>query len=173
MFSPHTRGCSGFRGYPCCCQPVFPAYAGMFLRFVIIMFTVHGFPRIRGDVPEVILFGPDQIGFSPHTRGCSVECDHDKIWLKVFPAYAGMFLFSPSYWKSSKGFPRIRGDVPNYPVGTRGSTRFSPHTRGCSGISRSSCCEIGGFPRIRGDVPRYPRLQQFPDEFSPHTRGCS
>ena len=51
LFSPHTRGCSsGFR-FGVIYQPVFPAYAGMFLRQTV-------------NVNSVTLF-------SPHTRGCS------------------------------------------------------------------------------------------------------
>ena len=113
-FSPHTRGCSGSDLCGVGGGAVFPAYAGMFLK-----------PDNNPPIPH---------WFSPHTRGCSVSADSDNWWVAVFPAYAGMFrrgsnpcsfagVFSPhtrgcsfpllKRWKSSAGFLRIRGDVPD------------------------------------------------------------
>ena len=132
QFSPHTRGCSYDSSSSCSRCMVFPAYAGMFRRLKPLYASKNGFPRIRGDVPEFGSISPGQGGFSPHTRGCSVECDHDKIWLKVFPhtrgcseftsggswvrtvfpAYAGMFPTIRLGLVVALGFPRIRGDVP-------------------------------------------------------------
>ena len=113
-FSPHTRGCSADSVTGREFGVVFPAYAGMFLK-----------PDNNPPIPH---------WFSPHTRGCSVSADSDNWWVAVFPAYAGMFrrgsnpcsfagVFSPhtrgcsfpllKRWKSSAGFLRIRGDVPD------------------------------------------------------------
>ena len=90
-------------------------------------------------------------------------------------------------------FPRIRGDVPPSTPTVTWTTKFSPHTRGCSasrhhGASSSRVfpayagmfrvCTVYGaarprFPRIRGDVPATPRGRLPHRMFSPHTRGCS
>ena len=50
-----------------------------------------GFPRIRGDVPQLVSYTVRHDLFSPHTRGCSVFDVFDHIPDRVFPAYAGMF----------------------------------------------------------------------------------
>ena len=111
-FSPHTRGCSGIQGAYCLIVMVFPAYAGMFpLRWRGWM-PASGFPRIRGDVPTPMAWSPTALTFSPHTRGCSDDPCLSARQLKVFPAYAGMFLKNLSVKVITTGFPRIRGDVP-------------------------------------------------------------
>ena len=53
-FSPHTRGCSYLTRPQKVTIEVFPAYAGMFRMVVGVLSEVHGFPRIRGDVPFLI-----------------------------------------------------------------------------------------------------------------------
>ena len=152
-FSPHTRGCSALDKARLEANKVFPAYAGMFLPLRCSKPLRFGFPRIRGDVPKHIP---------------QVYCP-----VLVFPAYAGMFLM----WILGVGvwgcFPRIRGDVPAFEGILAAVSQFSPHTRGCSYDSSSSCsrCMVfpayagmfrrlycsaqtrSGFPRIRGDVP--------------------
>ena len=91
----------------------------------------------------------------------------------VFPAYAGMFRYRSILNRAEESFPRIRGDVPvQYDYWMR-QQKFSPHTRGCSLLTRRSRCRrsvfpayagmfpafsgltevLEGFPRIRGDVP--------------------
>ena len=72
-FSPHARGCSyrptGQLQYP----DVFPACAGMFRFWLSVFAFIHGFPRMRGDVPGVTDSVVDKIKFSPHARGCSAR----------------------------------------------------------------------------------------------------
>ena len=70
------------------------------------------FPRIRGDVPETIMFEQFKQLFSPHTRGCSLWPSLQPPSATVFPAYAGMFLNQLSEKELALRFPRIRGDVP-------------------------------------------------------------
>ena len=73
------------------------------------------------------------------------------------------------------------------------SFTFSPHTRGCSRLSRQSARpssvfpahagmfpgtpsglrRFTSFPRTRGDVPDDVRVAVIGKMFSPHTRGCS
>ena len=71
-FSPHTRGCSSVSGEFAAALEVFPAYAGMFLFYDLLEGQYDGFPRIRGDVPDVLDGEGSGLLFSPHTRGCSV-----------------------------------------------------------------------------------------------------
>ena len=52
-FSPHTRGCSGNSPGLGDLRVVFPAYAGMFRGGPSGQEDCHGFPRIRGDVPNL------------------------------------------------------------------------------------------------------------------------
>ena len=112
QFSPHTRGCSGCRLLAATEVAVFPAYAGMFLWLVVAKLPGGGFPRIRGDVPQVYVLQAKKPGFSPHTRGCSLASSPPFSYIPVFPAYAGMFRRLGAFLLSSSGFPRIRGDVP-------------------------------------------------------------
>ena len=91
-FSPHTRGCSECFPLPQFPLHVFPAYAGMFLCAVVQGEPHTGFPRIRGDVPQVAVEYFRACWFSPHTRGCSWQGLDMSSSTQVFPAYAGMFL---------------------------------------------------------------------------------
>ena len=193
LFSPHTRGCS-FRpmsdNYDIM---VFPAYAGMFPAGAKLGGLNGGFPRIRGDVPPrmlgIVLAGV----FSPHTRGCSQAPQLNTSQDQVFPAYAGMFRSRRCGRCLLRGFPRIRGDVPNCSSSSASLIEFSPHTRGCSldstreqldqlvfpayagmfRILRPCYRPWRRFPRIRGDVPCSCHETPLESLFSPHTRGCS
>ena len=172
-FSPHTRGCSGFRTHQLTPLLVFPAYAGMF-RNISPKFTVRcGFPRIRGDVPVAAGMKMTYGKFSPHTRGCSGA---PLAWVdagEVFPAYAGMFLATGDQGAWGACFPRIRGDVPNGFLTDATPDLFSPHTRGCS----ASLDAIKGFmlvfPAYAGMFLTLSAHVEQQRVFSPHTRGCS
>ena len=111
-FSPHTRGCSGPADPPPYSRAVFPAYAGMFLLPRHCITDIKSFPRIRGDVPLSQKLPKPILTFSPHTRGCSSQADWTGLSVRVFPAYAGMFLSLTGEKFVEMGFPRIRGDVP-------------------------------------------------------------
>ena len=152
-----------------------------------------GFPRIRGDVPNLPNRTSSHLAFSPHTRGCSFHGHSRPAQHSVFPAYAGMFRKAWQILGSGLGFPRIRGDVPDACTLSLVDGMFSPHTRGCSCsvIFRARDCKVfpayagmfrcaaavphhrGRFPRIRGDVPTGLSNTRWPWKFSPHTRGCS
>ena len=95
-FSPHTRGCSPKRTGYLTHFSVFPAYAGMFLPQYLFTCPYQCFPRIRGDVPTLIVSRRCCFLFSPHTRGCSVLGGFTSSDRSVFPAYAGMFLSAAS-----------------------------------------------------------------------------
>ena len=151
------------------------------------------FPRVRGDVPQLVqnvfLIEP----FSPRARGCSVLAWLGVEAVGVFPACAGMFPVCHSMGLTSLRFPRVRGDVPPgcRAVGYR--LLFSPRARGCShlapGCIRVRCvfpaCAgmflrlpawsryISSFPRVRGDVPHPTHRRPPKHTFSPRARGCS
>ena len=112
LFSPRARGCSLIWAYRMDCFEVFPACAGMFLRASGIMQRVVRFPRVRGDVPSHIC--PEWLGkrFSPRARGCSGAERFVLVWVRVFPACAGMFLTMTCCNAWIACFPRVRGDVP-------------------------------------------------------------
>ena len=131
-FSPHTRGCSCKPECTCSVSHVFPAYAGMFLLPRHCITDIKSFPRIRGDVPLSQKLPKPILTFSPHTRGCSSQADWTGLSVRVFPAYAGMFLSLTGEKFVEMGFPRIRGDVPTSSTTPGPGLRFSPHTRGCS-----------------------------------------
>ena len=75
-----------------CAPVVFPACAGMFRLNSRFARSVPGFPRVRGDVPEVVLTMIRTALFSPRARGCSMYIALDDVAVRVFPACAGMFL---------------------------------------------------------------------------------
>ena len=149
-FSPRTRRCS----YPACAQSlsttVFPAHAGMFLRYRPAGANHQGFPRARGDVPAPIEHPWSKMPFSPRTRGCSeIESDTDKQTV-VFPAHAGMFLAPLNACCQKCCFPRARGDVPMQANTTISLSAFSPRTRGCSEAPGCPGAGILVFPAHAG-----------------------
>ena len=133
MFSPRARGCSHPRN-PRTSRPcVFPACAGMFPVSVSASVSSGCFPRVRGDVPTANWSSVYVSGFSPRARGCSELKLAQAIEKHVFPACAGMFRVRRLLARSSRGFPRVRGDVPPHCSSDPLSRRFSPRARGCSG----------------------------------------
>ena len=48
---------------------LFPAYAGVILRYMGADLSAVTFPRIRGGDPDQIASKRAEINFSPHTRG--------------------------------------------------------------------------------------------------------
>ena len=110
--SPHTRGCFFRLCVVIGVDPVFPAYAGVFLLPMWLTSRHRSLPRIRGGVSTACGRGSRWIRSSPHTRGVSVEplrlahgvassphtrgCFRNRIEALirdlVFPAYAGVFL---------------------------------------------------------------------------------
>ena len=85
-----------------------------------------------------------------------------------------MFLANPYSKLVVPGFPRVRGDVPNFSTPPPSYQLFSPRARGCSlesspsGSSttvfpacagmflerKTAVIENWRFPRVRGDVPK-------------------
>ena len=133
----------------------------------------YRFPRMRGDVPQVVAPSLPLDRFSPHARGCSLITGAKDKNQPVFPACAGMFLRLCKVCCGRTGFPRMRGDVPDSYGDVVMPGAFSPHARGCSvrahrisigEVVFPACAgmfrlfSVAGslrkcFPRMRGDVP--------------------
>ena len=90
--SPHTRGCFFSAHSIHTPAEVFPAYAGVFLAYCPGYFIDSGLPRIRGGVSGQNVSFSDIEKSSPHTRGCFSSPRALRLRLRVFPAYAGVFL---------------------------------------------------------------------------------
>ena len=65
-------------------------------------------------------------------RGCSAQIYAWKKGIKVFPAYAGMFLVGEGRVWGGSSFPRVCGDVPLHLFDDDFGDLFSPRMRGCS-----------------------------------------
>ena len=167
------RGCSCFPLVRFIHIAVFPAYAGMFRRYLSPDHGARRFPRVCGDVPWSArrLVGP--YAFSPRMRGCSVIEEDLNTDTKVFPAYAGMFLCRTFKPERKLCFPRVCGDVPIRHPGRNINTKFSPRMRGCSAASVLYDFEYRRFPRVCGDVPCWSPCLLVRTKFSPRMRGCS
>jgi len=70
-FSPRARGCSSSMGTRSAAMIVFPACAGMFHTGGYHSSVGGGFPRVRGDVPQINQSTGFPYAFSPRARGCS------------------------------------------------------------------------------------------------------
>lgn len=130
---------------------IFPVYAGVFLPKGTAQERIRGLPRICWGVSTI----PSALyichGSSPHMRGCFFGILTLLFAVIVFPAYAGVFLYSTCKNCHKLSIPRIRGGVsprPPEPV------------------------ERQGIPRIRGGVSRCIRRKTAQTQYSPHTRGC-
>ena len=172
---------------------VFPACAGMFRRIHVQNCAVVRFPRVRGDVPPTMLPNQTLRVFSPRARGCSPNGSTLTLVGGVFPACAGMFLVGTRHVIRSLGFPRVRGDVPDWYSAGGDAGAFSPRARGCSRLGHRlarrqrvfpACAGMfptgrrvahnrTGFPRVRGDVPLWCVMVMGLSTFSPRARGCS
>ena len=133
------------------------------------------FPRTRGDVPLHGGLASCQDLFPPHTRGCTVKRFSGFFVVEVSPAHAGMYPVRAFQAPTAKSFPRTRGDVPAVTCPRNCSSRFPPHTRGCTPVSptgksqarvspahagmyrtpRERVRHLYCFPRTRGDVPLF------------------
>ena len=192
-FSPRARGCSSQMNSILNRLFVFPACAGMFPRRSHQPPYPSGFPRVRGDVPALLIPRPVVTAFSPRTRGCSHATSAATPIDRVFPACAGMFPSDTFADALPLRFPRARGDVPRFSVPKTRNVLFSPRTRGCSDpmtqgivvdhvfpahagmfpLTDTVAAIAESFPRARGDVPARSITRSVTKWFSPRTRGCS
>ncbi len=190
-FSPHTRGWTAHGERLARWASVFPAHAGMDQQRLSLLLCVGRFPRTRGDGPNERVSMGDAPEFSPHTRGWTRCRGSESPEQAVFPAHAGMDRRVDRIAQDRVSFPRTRGDGPKHGALWAVVNRFSPHTRGWTGVyetvspSRAvfpahagmdrtpACIRQSGrrFPRTRGDGPSAIEGDQGGMTFSPHTRG--
>ena len=149
-FSPRARGCSGTQRIRLLQTQVFPACAGMFLTRGAEDTTRPGFPRVRGDVPQLGFPGRVDHQFSPRARGCSDGAESPPRLREVFPACAGMFPVSIANDRPTWCFPRVRGDVPTRTAHLLLRRKFSPRARGCSPRLRRPVRRAKVFPACAG-----------------------
>ena len=152
-----------------------------------------GFPRARGDAPDLVLRAGQTYQFPPRTRGCTRGRAALGVLVEVFPAHAGMHPGKTHRIFTHPGFPRARGDAPITNYGTRLLKKFPPRTRGCThvhvGLSGHlsvspahagmhpkrprRACRRRCFPRARGDAPLAFMSRMVFILFPPRTRGCT
>ena len=150
-----------------------------------------GFPRTRGDGPQVLVVQNAMRAFPPHTRGWTQGAGTDAHRQRVSPAHAGMDPLHSVRLRPRKCFPRTRGDGPVSSSVMATGSRFPPHTRGWTGVRfarvrpgrvspahagmdllRSGARALNNcFPRTRGDGPNSRFRATATSSFPPHTRG--
>ena len=91
---------------------IFPVFAGMVPTWLKRDGRILNFPRIRGDGPATSSLMSDCGGFSPYSRGWSVQASLRAMGDKIFPVFAGMVPVPTPRAIRSLNFPRIRGDGP-------------------------------------------------------------
>ena len=152
-----------------------------------------GLPRIRGGGPPRSRVIASEIRSSPHTRGWSGDGVAQRVFVGVFPAYAGVVPGEGVQGGCGGGLPRIRGGGPAVHDENIIESWSSPHTRGWSRSGATAfpyvmvfpayagvvpentacpdCCIC--LPRIRGGGPHRPGPGSPFSPSSPHTRGWS
>ena len=72
-YSPHTRGWTRLSCTPYFRLCIFPAYAGLNLTLWFSCLWLMNIPRIRGVEPNEIQINKYNYGYSPHTRGWTLN----------------------------------------------------------------------------------------------------
>ena len=192
-FPPQARGCTLHTAKAESTGGVSPAGAGMHRPPFLSPTPGSGFPRRRGDAPQLLrlLCGPRM--FPPQARGCTLRGHRPSPRPVVSPAGAGMHRCAAGTTGSSSSFPRRRGDAPSTATLSRPATEFPPQARGCTeergrerGRAGVSPAGAGmhrrqtkrhpprcSFPRRRGDAPRRPQGSPRAAPFPPQARGCT
>ncbi len=148
---------------------------------------------MRGDRPT--MKAPPSVNqkFTPHARGSTQRNLYNVKGENVYPACAGIDLYSMVSEISFFGLPRMRGDRPYSVEVLACPVVFTPHARGstlcymtlyscgkvypaCAGIDPSPKGPAPGqtcLPRMRGDRPPLLRLLSLQSRFTPHARGST
>ena len=130
QFTPHARGSTLFTLVEKVEFIVYPACAGIDLLASGGSRRGYRLPRMRGDRPRMVVTLTDEQRFTPHARGSTfairVVCEYEG----VYPACAGIDLFSAVKNASTVGLPRMRGDRPQPPPTACNLRSFTPHARG-------------------------------------------
>ena len=128
------------------------------------------FPRPRGDGPWRLRATPASRAVPPPTRGWSGVKGPPSSTGSGSPAHAGMVRPLPRRRGGRGGFPRPRGDGPEYPMSNDLLPPVPPPTRGWSGHRRGGGAHRPGSPAHAGMVPNGPRRRDGGRGF-PRPRG--
>ena len=193
MFPPQARGCTGRFPYEVAAHLVSPAGAGMHPVSGSSKRGERRFPRRRGDAPHGAPGGRRVLGFPPQARGCTGQRRSRLPPFGVSPAGAGMHRFTTRCAGNASGFPRRRGDAPDYHDRKLRGVWFPPQARGCTCLRRQaphlgvvspagagmhrnsapSSPKTRSFPRRRGDAPDAATVLASFGTFPPQARGCT
>ena len=155
--------------------------------------NIECLPRMRGDRPHPLDGAAYALSFTPHARGSTRQRSRCSVWLRVYPACAGIDLGSAKDSNSIHSLPRMRGDRPDTVKVLTIITAFTPHARGstpipvrccrrrpvypaCAGIDRAVSKSFGrsrSLPRMRGDRPWISYHSLGVNSFTPHARGST
>ncbi len=150
---PPTRGWSRDQMAGCDGGDGSPAHAGMVPLLSFLAYIMRGFPRPRGDGPDLTGSIYAQTTVPPPTRGWSPR---NIGWLSAgngSPAHAGMVPVREPHRPVALRFPRPRGDGP---IGQRGLClpgEVPPPTRGWSQSPLCETVRVRGSPAHAGMVP--------------------
>ena len=167
---PPARGWSVHGTSPQANERGSPASAGMVPPLKGPARRRSGFPRQRGDGPEMPVSGwrPSQV--PPPARGWSPDWRHSRQSVAGSPASAGMVRTTARSRETSSGFPRQRGDGP-LALGAPGPFgAVPPPARGWSSRGSSRRCVTGGSPASAGMVRKTGRRSAISWGF-PRQRG--
>ena len=130
LFTPHARGSTLLFRLRLLRQHVYPACAGIDLGSTKNNTIIQSLPRMRGDRPVQPTSSVGYVVFTPHARGSTAFPSVEDSSLPVYPACAGIDLFSTSGNPFQEGLPRMRGDRPLREKGLLFRETFTPHARG-------------------------------------------
>ena len=191
--TPHARGSTSLSLLIPPRILVYPACAGIHLKWCKQRGVEFRLPRMRGDPPRFRLkFRPVPMS-TPHARGSTRPRRTGSCASRVYPACAGIHLKLEDIPEEYRGLPRMRGDPPSPLHLVTVPSSSTPHARGstrskgqaerawavypaCAGIhphGSGLCTSQYGLPRMRGDPPARiitpgPRAVS-----TPHARGST
>ena len=159
-----------------------PASAGMVLVSLMGFLVSPGFPRQRGDGPDITITRLLVVKVPPPARGWSEDVGTLKGGVAGSPASAGMVPARSRRFRGSSRFPRQRGDGPGMSDTYEVKNGVPPPARGWSdgrhdgkdeglGSPASAGMVPDGKPRT-GDAARFPR-QRGDGPCNRHLRGAS
>ncbi len=130
QFTPHARGSTLASDCPKGGPPVYPACAGIDHNDREGILGIFCLPRMRGDRPLNVKDSDSRQEFTPHARGSTWRKTSSMSGSRVYPACAGIDLYSDDHNRLRLSLPRMRGDRPPSYLTLWLRWRFTPHARG-------------------------------------------
>ena len=147
-----------------------PAHAGMARPGSYPRGNNQGFPRPRGDGPQVGELVSDTVEVPPPTRGWPQPGSQPTSRAVGSPAHAGMARLRKLSAPPRPRFPRPRGDGPDQVIPAGTQVAVPPPTRGWPWSTSSARASGGGSPAHAGMARRYGRMHDNRNRF-PRPRG--